>query len=163
MPTIELSQASFDRLKELAEPLVDTAETVIGRLITAYQAASQFSGSGRKALKNGAGSAKAIQRDRKRARKGERTPTEEFYQPLLQALSQAGGQLPANDAIDHVGMLMSDRLNPVDLGRLPSGEIRWRNTVRWTQRHLKEEGKLDKNAPYGYWKLSAFNPADSSP
>ena len=38
MPTIELSQQTFDRLKELAEPLVDTPDTVVHKLLEAYLA-----------------------------------------------------------------------------------------------------------------------------
>ena len=36
MPNIEVSQETLDRLKSLAEPLVDTADTVIARLIAAH-------------------------------------------------------------------------------------------------------------------------------
>jgi hypothetical protein len=35
MPTIEISDETFKKLKTLAEPLVDTAETVIARLVNA--------------------------------------------------------------------------------------------------------------------------------
>jgi hypothetical protein len=33
MPTIEVTQSTFEKLKALAEPLVDTAETVVARLV----------------------------------------------------------------------------------------------------------------------------------
>ena len=153
MPNIELSQASFDMLKELAEPLVDTPDTVIRRLVEAYQADVQGDGAKARSTKNAGTARKIVQRDRKRARKGERTPTEEFVAPLVQAVRDAGGKLAAHEAIDRVGELMADRLNEVDLGRLPSGEIRWRNTVRWAAQRLQLQGRLSKNAPYGFWKL----------
>ena len=154
MPTIELSQASFDMLKDIAEPLIDTPDTVIRRLLEAYQAGAQGDGGKPEATKNGRTAARRIvQRDGKRARKGERTRTEEFVAPLLKALKDGGGKLEAHEAIDRVGELMGDRLNEVDRSRLPSGEIRWRNTVRWAAQRLQVEGKLSKNAPYGFWKV----------
>ena len=150
MPTIELSETTFDRLKELAEPLVDTPETVISRLVDGYLSAERGNGAKPKDGKRGRKRWKRAHRDRKRARKGERTPTEGFYAPLLQVLKEAGGQLTANEAIDLVGELTEDHLNEVDRARLPSGEIRWRNTVRWAKQRLGKQGKLDSKSPYGF-------------
>jgi hypothetical protein len=159
VPHIEISQENLDRLKSLAEPLVDTADTVLTRLLTAHNGQDN----GRLELSvptvnqatTGSRSAPR-KRGRKgeRARKGERTPTEAFYEPLLQALAAAGGQLPAVEAIDNVGRIMEDRLNEVDRARLPSGEVRWRNSVRWARQRLEEQGKLDGKASYGVWKIT---------
>jgi len=156
MPSIEVSQPHFERLKQLAEPLVDTADSVIGRLLEAYELRRNgraVDGVPNPRKERGPG-ARAVPRDRKRAKKGERTPTEEFYEPLIGVLHQAGGRLAAVDAIDCVGQAMADRLNDVDLARLPSGEVRWRNSVRWARQRLEEAGKLDGKAPYGVWKLT---------
>jgi hypothetical protein len=144
MPEIKVSQATFNRLKELAEPLVDSADTVIGRLIEFYEV-------------NGAKAAKQLSKaapDRQRARSGEFTPNEDFLEPLVQVLRKAGGELPAGDAINAVGDLMGDRLNEVDRAQLPSGEVRWRNNVRWASNRLKKNGKLDPEAPFGTWRLA---------
>lgn len=155
MPTIEVSQVHFEKLKQLAEPLVDTADSVIGRLLEVYQ----LHGNGRVAeatpgrKRERSTALKATQRDRKRAKKGERTPTDDFFDPLIRVLEEGGGELPAVEAIDHVGRLMADRLNDVDCARLPSGEVRWRNSVRWARQRLEDLGKLDDKAPYGVWKL----------
>jgi predicted transcriptional regulator len=155
MPTIELSQESFDRLKELAEPLVDTPDTVIQRLLEVYRVASERPAASRAGKASSAGDLKIVSRDRKRARRGEKTPIEEFYAPLVRVLEEAGGKLPANEAIERVGQLMAEHLNDVDRSRLPSGEIRWRNTVRWTSQRLQQEGKLDKKSTWGIWKLAS--------
>lgn len=159
MPRIEISQENFDRLKSLAEPLVDTADSVITRLLAGQN--GQHNGGPELAVaspKKGARGLPAAPRRRgrkgERARKGERTPTEEFYEPLLQALGTAGGQLPAVEAINHVGQIMAAKLNDVDRARLPSGEVRWRNSVRWARQRLEEQGKLDTKAPYGVWKVT---------
>src|SRR2546422_4383578 len=128
MPTIDLSQTVFDKLKELAEPLVDNPDTVVQRLLDAYHANGRSAASTSATLKPArAVVPKIIGRDRRRARKGEKTTIEEFYAPILRVLKEAGGKLPVNEAIEGVGKLMADRLNEVDHARLPSGEIRWRN------------------------------------
>lgn len=152
MPTIHVSDALFEKLKALAEPLVDTPETVIQRLIDGQpQPPSAARSVGGEARPSGS---KSVSRDKKRARKGERTRMEVFVEPLVEVLKQAGGHLPASQAIDAVGELMDGRLNEVDRGRLPSGEVRWRNTVRWAHRTLISQGKLTKKAPYGVWKFA---------
>ena len=156
MPTIDLSQQSFDKLKELAEPLVDTPDTVIQRLLDAYHANGAGTAPRPKAAKGSSvASLKIVTRDRKRARKGEKTPIEQFYAPLVRALKDAGGKLPANEAIERVGQLMAEHLNDVDRSRLPSGEVRWRNTVRWASQRLQQDGKLDKKSTWGIWKLAS--------
>ena len=159
MPRIDISQENFERLKTLAEPLVDTADTVITRLLAGQN--GQHNGRPEPAIaspKKGARGSRTGPRRRgrkgERARKGERTPTEEFYEPLLRVLAAAGGQLPPVDAINEVGRHMAERLNEVDRARLPSGEVRWRNTVRWARQRLEEQGKLDPKAPYGVWKIT---------
>jgi Mrr restriction endonuclease-like protein len=155
MPTIELSQETFDRLKELAEPLVDTPDTVVQKLLEAYAGGGDRV-TAPKAQKGANLSAlKIVTRDRKRARKGEKTPIEEFYAPLVRVLKEAGGKLPANEAIERVGQLMAQSLNEVDRSRLPSGEVRWRNTVRWASQRLQKDGKLDKKNTWGIWKLAS--------
>jgi hypothetical protein len=156
MPSIDLSEQTFDKLKDLAEPLIDTPDTVIQRLLDAYNANGAGFAPRPKTVKGGSGAAlKIVSRDRKRARKGEKTPIEEFCTPLVRVLKDAGGKLPANEAIERVGQLMSEQLNDVDRSRLPSGEIRWRNTVRWACQRLQEDGKLDKKSTWGIWKLAS--------
>jgi len=159
MPTIEVSQDTLDRLKSLAEPLVDTADSVIARLIAGQN--GQRNGpvelaviTARAETKRSPSAPRKRGRKGERARKGERTPTEGFYEPLLQVLAASGGQLPAVEAINRVGQTMANRLNEVDRARLPSGEVRWRNSVRWARQRLEEQGKLDPKAPYGVWKLA---------
>jgi Mrr restriction endonuclease-like protein len=155
MPTIELSQQTFDRLKDLAEPLVDTPDTVIHKLLEAYVAGAPRAATPKPPKGSSLGGLKIVTRDRKRARKGEKTPIEEFYAPLVRVLKEAGGKLPANEAIERVGQLMAESLNDVDRSRLPSGEVRWRNTVRWASQRLQKEGRLDKKNTWGVWKLAS--------
>src|SRR2546422_4546834 len=100
MPTIDLSQQSFDKLKELAEPLVDTPETVIQRLLDAYHANGAGTAPRPKAGKGSSVAAlRIVTRDRKRARKGAKTPIEQLYAPLARALKDTGGALSTHPAL----------------------------------------------------------------
>jgi len=153
MPTVEISQVHFERLKQLAEPLVDTADSVVGRLLEAYREDGSAMEEAGGARRDRSSQPRPATRDRKRARKGERTPTEAFYEPLLHVLKEAGGELSAAEAIDRIGRVMAGQLNEVDRSRLPSGELRWRNGARWARQRLENQGKLDTQAPYGVWKL----------
>ena len=154
MPTIKVSEPVFRELQELAEPLVDTPDTVVRRLIEAFREGRQEATGTAKQPSRRRNASSASGSGRKRARKGEKTTHQELYQPLLQVLKAAGGQLSASDAIEGVGSVMAERLNDVDRAGLPSGEIRWRNTVRWASHRLQKSGELDPEAPYGFWRLS---------
>lgn len=145
MPTIEIGQETLRRLQEHAEPLVDTADTVIVRLIEHFEATAGHQADGVRT--------QHADRRRIRAPKGAKTPTGEFHDAIIDVLSDAGGELPTRDVIDEVGRRMDDHLNDLDHEPLKSGEIRWRNTVRWARTELVEQGVLDGDAPHGRWRL----------
>jgi hypothetical protein len=143
MITIEISTATLRRLQGHAEPLVDTYDTVIQRLLDAAEAS------------NGPEPPPAPRElEPLRAPKGKKTPNEAFYGPIVKVLREAGGKLPTSEAVDRVGRLMKDTLNDVDRARLKSGEPRWRNTVRWARNDLVRKGTLDPSAPHGVWRLA---------
>lgn len=144
MITIDIEKRTLQRLQEHAEPLVDTVDTVINRLIDSVE---------EKGRGTEAGQPRPARRPR-RAPKGEKTPNEEFYKPIIQVLREAGGELRTAKAVDRVGELMRGRLNDTDLGELKTGEPRWRNTVRWARNDLVNRGALDPDAPHGVWRLA---------
>lgn len=139
MPTIQVAEQTFTDLQRLAEPLVDTPDTVIQRLIREHE-------------KKGVRPARPR---RRRAKKGEKTPNQAFYGPILKALREAGGSMPAGEAVDRVGELMGDRLKDLDHEPVKSsGELRWRNTVRFARSDLVKQGKLAKDSPFGIWEIA---------
>lgn len=144
MRTVELSDETFDALQEIAEPLVDTTDSVVQKLIRLYRQQN-----GRISVQTDGTSGRGG-----RARKGEKTPNQEFYEPIIEVLHKAGGELEAGTAVDRVGELMKDRLNDVDRANLKSGEIRWRNTVRFARNDLVKQGRLDSEAPFGLWRIA---------
>ena len=49
---------------------------------------------------------------------------------------------------------MAERLNEVDRQALKSGELRWRNTVRFARNDLVTQGKLADGSDFGFWELA---------
>lgn len=165
MPQIEISEDTYRALKELAEPFEDTPETVIRQLLRQRSESDQsesqeetedpseerFSHEAGAALELSRGELREL--DGRRAKPGEFTPPEEFEESIITALSEADGELSTQDAIDRVGELMKEKLKPMDMAKIPSGEIRWRNNARWARQKLVEKGRLDSDSPHGVWRL----------
>lgn len=145
MPTIQVSRETFERLQAIASPFVDSPDSVIARLLDAYE--KQIGKSGRKRGKRSGGG-----KMRKRANNW-RTRNPEFFGPLVKVLREAGGALETGAAVDRVGELMGDRLTEADHKAIGSGEIRWRNTVRFARKDLVGEGVLEKGSSPGTWEL----------
>lgn len=95
-----------------------------------------------------------IGRVSQRAPRGARTPEQAYYRPILSALVEMGGRGPAGEVLQRVGDQMHSRLNEFDLGRLKSGEVRWRNAARWARQNMIEEGLLSDRSPIGIWEIT---------
>ena len=147
MPTIDISGSTLMRLQMRADPLVDTPDTVIQRILDMTDSGPPPK---HQAVWWGPGTLK----HRIRAPKGAKTPTAEIRSVLYKVLKEAGGELGTSEAIDRVGEVMKDKWNEVDLAPLKSGEVRWRNTVRWTYVELTKEGIIDENSGHGRWRLT---------
>lgn len=141
MPRIEISEQILKRLQEHAEPLVDSPDSVIRKILDAYEDGVEGSDPPQTTGPN-------------RAPRGEKTPNEAFYGPLVKVLREAGGELRAQEAVERVGDLMADELNEIDRAPLKTGELRWKNTVRWARNDLVSEGTLDSDSPHGIWRLA---------
>jgi hypothetical protein len=87
-----------------------------------------------------------IQGGGKAATKGPVTPLWQYYQPVLQALVQAGGEARRQGVEPSVERIMSSTLQARDREVLPRGRERWREMVRRTHKPLVAEGWLDKKA-----------------
>lgn len=87
---------------------------------------------------------KTIQGGGKVSPKGPVTPLWQYYQPVLQALVQAGGTARREELEPAVERLMANVLQARDHDLLPRGRERWREMVRRTHRPLVAEGWLDK-------------------
>ena len=88
--------------------------------------------------------------------RGQRTPMEDFYLPILNALVQIGGSGEAKEILARVEQLMKGTLNDIDYQSLPSNPqvLRWHNTANWARFKMVGRGLLQKNSPRGIWEIT---------
>ena len=78
----------------------------------------------------------------------------EALKPLILAvLTEAGGELDAEDLFLELEIALEDRLLPGDSETTPEGELRWRYAARRARVALIEEGLMTKSRP-GVWQLA---------
>ena len=145
MPVIRISAQALERLKEWAEPLTDTAESALVKVLDAADHESS----------------PAADRDAPtpdpratRPRSGNRLSLEELRQPLMETIYEMGGSVRAGALRPVMRERLSGRLSADDLESLSSGEERWWNATRWERRQLVEKGLLRSDSERGTWELS---------
>jgi hypothetical protein len=83
-----------------------------------------------------------------------RWTTPEALKPLiLSVLSDAGGELEADELFLELEIAADDRLLPGDREKTPSGELRWQYAARRARMSLIDEGLMTKGVP-GLWTLT---------
>jgi len=89
-------------------------------------------------------------------RKGQRTPTESYYLPILSVLHEMGGSGKVAEVLDRVGKLMKATLKDVDYQPLASNpdNLRWRNAAQWARNSMIGEGLLKPDSPRGVWGIA---------
>lgn len=137
----EFSPETQKRLLKWAESFDDTPEDMVRRLL-------DWADSVKTAAK------KTQSKQKGRAAPGSILAEGEYWIPILEVLTDAGGSAPANDVIDAVGPKVADRLTPADLAPLDIGEVRWRNRVRFARLRMRERGLLSDDSPRGIWALT---------
>lgn len=89
--------------------------------------------------------------------KGEITPHQMFYRPILEVLVELGGGAKTKTVLDRVGEKMKAVLKPKDYEHHQSSgnQIRWRNTAQWARNSMvNDDGRMKKGSPNGYWEIS---------
>jgi hypothetical protein len=89
-------------------------------------------------------------------RKGLRTPTEAYYEPILRALEEMDGAGKVAEVLDRVGQIMKPVLKDVDYQPLASNpdNLRWRNAAQWARNNMVNEGLLKTDSPRGVWEMT---------
>lgn len=164
---IEIDDEVFERLKDEAEPFVDTPNSVLRRLLglgqgTADPSVEPVSKEMSPVRSNGRATKKSAGRSTKTrgGKGGKRVPagsilSEEAYElPLLAALADAGGSGTSRDITEAVGATLDGRLTGLDRESLKSGGIRWENRIQFVRLKLIERGFLEKDTPRGTWAIS---------
>lgn len=149
MPTIRIDDEVFEALKKLAEPLVDTPNAVLRRLL---------------ALET----KKTAPQDRGRApnpKPREKTPQSVYEENLLAVLASPpfNGRGHKKDVTLAVVERMMKRglIPPSDLEFVATGETKAENKISWGRNLLKNRGLIRGDAPRGMWELTAAGRASS--
>jgi hypothetical protein len=81
------------------------------------------------------------------------TPPEVLAPLVLQVLEDAGGALPADQALARIEERLEGEFAAGDHELTPSGEPRWQYAARRARAALVKDGQLTKDEP-GVWRLA---------
>jgi len=150
-PEINVDSEVWAALKEHAEPLVDTPNSVLRRLLGLDEAEEPQEDALEKPRRRRRSRTPG---KRKRAPTGSLLPESEYEVPILQALLEQGGKAPSSEVVASVGRELAASLTELDQETLPNGGIRWENRVQFTRLRLKERGLIRSGSPRGIWEIS---------
>lgn len=145
MPTVRIDDEVFDALKKLAEPLVDTPNSVIRRLLEANGTLKKKPAPAPKPAP-----ARATR---------EQTPQSVYEENLLAVLAAPpfNGRGNKKDVTLAVVERMMKRglIPPSDLEFVATGETKAENKISWGRNLLKTRGLIRNDSPRGIWELTA--------
>ncbi|HWA38466.1 MAG TPA: hypothetical protein VG873_11425 [Burkholderiales bacterium] len=140
MPTVRIDDEVFEALKKLAEPLVDTPNSVLRRLLDLEK---------KKLASPKLAPVKA---------KPEQTPQSTYEENLLEVLAAPPfhGRGSKKDVTLAVVERMMKRglIPPSDLEFVATGETKAENKISWGRNLLKNRGLIRGDAPRGIWELT---------
>ncbi len=157
MPTIRLDDDVFAGLKALAEPFVDTPNSVIRKLLVQCGAISTSDSS----TDSDAARVEAIGSPNpsspRRARVSRHVTQTIYENHLLQVLARqfkgrGDKQGVTRAVLKQMGAL--GLLTENDHTHVSSGETRAENTVAWGRNALKDRGLISSTSPRGTWELT---------
>ncbi|HYD58429.1 MAG TPA: winged helix-turn-helix domain-containing protein [Burkholderiales bacterium] len=147
MPTVRIDDEVFEALKKLAEPLIDTPNSVLRRLLGLEQKKAPLKLAPAK-----------VQR--------EQTPQSVYEENLLQVLAAPPfhGRGNKKDVTLAVVERMMKRglIPPSDLEFVATGETKAENKISWGRNLLKNRGLMRADSPRGIWELTPEGRAVSS-
>jgi hypothetical protein len=156
MPTIRLDDDVFAGLKSLAEPFVDTPNSVIRRLLQERDAVP-----GRADRSSSEAAEPETTRSEsagpRRPRASGLVPQSTYEQYLLHVLAtQFKGRGDKQEVTRAVIKLMDSRgmLTEADRVHVSTGETRAENTIAWGRNVLKKRGWISQASPRGTWELT---------
>jgi hypothetical protein len=151
MPTIRITDSTWDRLKRWAVPLEDSADDAVRKALDAAEEHLRCPQSKQLGVRGPA----RPRLKRPRLAKGLKTPQSAYVRPILEALQELGSSAPVAEVLRLVERKIGSQLNEVDRQGLPSsGTPRWQNTAQWTRLDLVKQGLLKNDSPTGVWELT---------
>jgi hypothetical protein len=163
-PSIEIDTDVFEVLKRNAEPLVDTPNTVLRRLLGIEDVST--SGNSSSEQKQDSSHARSPdsrskpsrrsngKRSSTRAPSGSLMPEHEYEMPILNVLNRHGGRAASREVVAEVGEIVKSNLRAKDFEKVSSGGVRWENRIHFCRLRLIERGLLKKGSPRGVWEIS---------
>jgi hypothetical protein len=142
MPTIRVSDATWERLKAHARPLEDRAEDVILRALDALD------------HKSGLVTPEEPKALPKPPASGKKLPQREFRLPLMKTLLELGGSADVSEIRKVMERKMAPLLSDADYQPVASGDPRWWNAICWERADLVREGLFLDHSQRGVWELS---------
>lgn len=183
MPTIDLTDHTWQRLQKFAIPLEDTPESVIRRLLDSHEERNKGDSSLRGVIQGtpvqpdeggaaiislptilpyrGERTGEQSTSRKTRLKRGVKTNQTEFRHPILEVLCSMGGRARNTAVLDEVEVRMRHLLRPEDLEPLRDGQIRWRNSAAWERNVLVKDGLLKSDSGHGIWELSEMGWAEA--
>ena len=164
MPTIRISDKSWNRLKAWAEPLEDTADSALTKVLDAAERNRSNTPSPHEPPVASGPGLRHVDPPRQKppivsgpglaAANHARLPQKEFREPLLQVIHELGGSAHVHDLRPTLRERMESRLLPGDFEHVSGGVERWWNAACWVRQELVNEGYFRKDSPRGVWALS---------
>ena len=157
MPTIRVDDDVFNGLKTIAEPFVDTPNTVIRRLLEGCGALEKETGD---ELLTAEQQVNVTAHTNVLADEGKEVLTSQsIYEVfLLYVLGNdfkgVGGKHEITKAVI-AKMRSNGYIGPADLRRVSSGETKAENTIAWGRNALKEQGLISRQSQKGVWELTS--------
>ncbi|MCG8546956.1 MAG: hypothetical protein MJE12_22395 [Alphaproteobacteria bacterium] len=146
MPTIQIEDEAWERLKAWAVPLEDTADDVLRRILDAAE------GRTAKPRKRRATNGRAAAPKKRKG--GNKLPQKEFRVPLMEAIYEAGGSATKKELRDIMAKRMKRRLGDADYRLTANGEARWWSALVSERNELVKKGLFQRKSPRGVWRLS---------
>jgi len=157
MPTIRIDDDVFNGLKALAEPFVDTPNSVIRSLLQERGILSKSSPPEPVVSKPEPSPAQPKASAPAAKRRNGLTPQSVYETFLLYVLGEkSSGSASKRDATQRVIHLMKAHgfIGPADLTRVSTGETKAENTIAWGRNALKDRGLIGRDSPMGVWELT---------
>jgi hypothetical protein len=162
--SIEIDGEVLERLKEHAEPFVDTPNSVLRRILGLVPAPAgeaendvppePLSRKRLGAVQTGSSGSQRGGGRPTRAKAGSILPEEAYEMPILEILREIGGRAATREVIDALGEHLDGRLTDADLQPLSSGQTRWRQRAQFVRLKLIERGDMVQGSPRGIWEIS---------
>lgn len=143
---IDIDDEVFGRLQQLAEPFVDTPNTVLRRVL-------QLDPGAAKPAADAEGAEMPVVMGA-RTEPYPVTPQRHFRPFITAILMEAGGGRSMHEVLREVEARMGPQFVLGDHEPVSTGEVRWRNAARWERMQMVKEGLIATGSPSGWWELT---------